>query len=130
MAQRMFFWAHNHPECGAADESKSKSNHEEAEMVVRLVRHLLLQVLAHVTGPLLFLCAKRAPHLENRTVCVNVNLVLGTIVELAPTFHDHNTGQFSAHMIYRSRVAGIRNLSHGDDASSICCQNLSISDKP
>lgn len=44
MASSLFFWSHDHPEGGAADESKSKYNDEEAKMAVRLAKHLLLQV--------------------------------------------------------------------------------------
>lgn len=43
MAQSLFFWAHDHPEGGASDESKSKYNDAEAKMAVRLAKHLLLQ---------------------------------------------------------------------------------------
>jgi len=43
MAQSLFFWAHDHPEGGASDESKSKYNEAEAKMAVRLAKHLLLQ---------------------------------------------------------------------------------------
>lgn len=47
MVQSLFFWSHDHPEGGAADESKSKYNDEEAKMAVRLAKHLLLQASIH-----------------------------------------------------------------------------------
>lgn len=43
LSQPLSFLDHDHPEGGAADEERSKSNAWEAGYVVALARHLLLQ---------------------------------------------------------------------------------------
>jgi hypothetical protein len=43
MEKSLFFWSHDHPE-GGTEDSNSKTNPAEAQMAVRLAKHLLLQV--------------------------------------------------------------------------------------
>lgn len=50
MAKSLFFWSHDHPE-GGTEESNSKTNPVEAQMAVRLAKHLLLQVRAMAAAP-------------------------------------------------------------------------------
>lgn len=86
-ARNVFFWAHNHPEGGSNDESKSKFNTEEAEMAVRLVRHLLLQACSNIQGVVRGIAVQSCSWLVYAVVAVTVSRRNSCLFDIgAPSF--------------------------------------------